>query len=34
MIAFFFWLAIGFMAGVVFASFFEWTLHRYFMHKP
>ena len=34
MIAFLFWLAIGFMAGVVFSSFFEWTLHRFFMHKP
>jgi hypothetical protein len=34
MIWFFFWLAIGFLAGVVFASFFEWALHRYFMHKP
>ncbi len=34
MIAFLFWVAVGFVAGVVFASFFEWTLHRYFMHKP
>ena len=34
MIAFFFWLAIGFAAGVVVASFFEWTLHRFIMHKP
>jgi hypothetical protein len=34
MIAFFFWFAIGLMAGTVFASFFEWTLHRFFMHKP
>jgi hypothetical protein len=29
-----FWPAIGFTAGVVFASFFEWTLHRYVMHRP
>ena len=29
-----FWPAIGFSAGVVFASFFEWTLHKYFMHRP
>jgi hypothetical protein len=28
------WPAIGFIAGTVFASFFEWTLHRYVMHKP
>ena len=34
MISFFFWFAVGFVAGVVFASFFEWTLHRFFMHKP
>ena len=27
-------MAIGFMAAVVFASFFEWTLHRYVMHRP
>ena len=30
---FFFWTAIGFLAGCVVASFFEWTLHRYFMHR-
>jgi len=29
-----FWSAIGFGLGVVFASFFEWALHRWFMHKP
>jgi hypothetical protein len=28
------WTAIGFGGGVVFASFFEWTLHRFFMHQP
>jgi hypothetical protein len=30
---FFFWSAIGFILGVIFASFFEWTLHKYFMHR-
>lgn len=29
-----FWVAIGFILGTVFASFFEWTLHKYFMHQP
>ncbi|HTY86494.1 MAG TPA: sterol desaturase family protein [Candidatus Acidoferrum sp.] len=31
---FFFWAAAGFVVAVVFASFFEWTLHRYVMHRP
>lgn len=31
---FFFWLGAGMGAGVIFASFFEWTLHRFVMHKP
>ncbi len=31
---FFFWAAIGFIAAVVFSSFFEWTLHRFVMHRP
>lgn len=31
---FLFWLAIGFILAVVFDSFFEWTLHRYIMHRP
>jgi hypothetical protein len=31
---FFFSLTVAFMVAVVFASFFEWTLHRYFMHRP
>src|SRR5277367_100329 len=31
---FLFWPAVGFSVGVAFASFFEWTLHRYFMHRP
>ena len=30
----FFWIITGFLLGVVFASFFEWTLHRFIMHKP
>jgi hypothetical protein len=31
---FFFWMGVGFMVGVVFASLFEWVLHKYFMHRP
>ncbi len=31
---FFFWVAAGFVMAVVYASFFEWTLHRYVMHRP
>lgn len=27
-----YWQAIGFLGGVVYSSFFEWTLHRYVMH--
>src|SRR5262245_49068979 len=34
MIHFFFWLATGFTLGTVVASFFEWTLHRFVMHRP
>lgn len=30
---FIFWSGIGFLLGVVFASFFEWTLHRFLMHR-
>jgi len=33
MTTFLFWCAIGVVAGVAYASFFEWTLHRYFMHR-
>lgn len=29
-----FWSGIGAFAAIVFASFFEWTLHRYVMHRP
>jgi hypothetical protein len=28
------WVAVGIGAAIVFASFFEWTLHKYFMHRP
>jgi len=28
------WSGAGIGAGVVFASFFEWVLHRFVMHKP
>ena len=28
-----FWQTIGFVSGVVYSSFFEWTLHKYVMHK-
>jgi hypothetical protein len=29
-----FWPALGFLCSVVYSSFFEWTLHRYVMHRP
>lgn len=28
------WILAGFVAGTVFASFFEWVLHKYVMHRP
>lgn len=28
------WAAIGVVCAVVYCSFFEWTLHRYVMHRP
>jgi hypothetical protein len=31
---FIFWAAIGFVAATLYASFFEWTLHRFVMHRP
>jgi len=31
---YFIWSAIGFIGGVVYCSFFEWTLHKYVMHQP
>ena len=33
-IYFVFWSCLGFAAAVVYASFFEWLLHRYLMHRP
>ena len=33
MIMFLFWCAVGAVAGTVLGSFFEWTLHRYIMHR-
>ncbi|MEW6305917.1 MAG: fatty acid hydroxylase [Verrucomicrobiota bacterium] len=29
-----FWSGVGFAAAIIFASFFEWTLHKYVMHRP
>jgi hypothetical protein len=29
-----FWQTIGFVGGVIYCSFFEWTLHKYVMHRP
>jgi hypothetical protein len=34
MILFFSWAIAGLVIGVIFASFFEWVLHRYVMHRP
>jgi hypothetical protein len=31
---FVFWMATGFVVATVYASFFEWTLHRFVMHRP
>ena len=31
---FFFWTAIGAVIAIVYSSVFEWTLHRYLMHRP
>lgn len=31
---FVFWLAASFAVGVVWGSLFEWTLHRFVMHRP
>ena len=28
------WGLAGLAVGIVFASFFEWTLHKYVMHRP
>jgi hypothetical protein len=34
MIEFVYWAAVAVIPAVVFASFFEWTLHRFIMHRP
>lgn len=34
MAQFFFWVGVGCLIGTLSASFFEWTLHRYLMHRP
>ena len=34
MTSFLLWSAAGFAAWTVVASFFEWVLHRYIMHRP
>jgi hypothetical protein len=31
---FFSWMALGAIVAVVFASFVEWAIHRFVMHKP
>jgi hypothetical protein len=31
---FYFWAAAGLAGNVVFASFFEWFIHKYVMHRP
>ena len=28
------WMSWGFFSGIIYASFFEWTLHRFVMHRP
>ncbi len=34
MIFYVIWGLAGLLVGIVFASFFEWTLHKYVMHRP
>ncbi len=34
MISFLLWSALGFGLAIIYASFFEWLLHRYVMHRP
>src|ERR1700722_5598084 len=31
---FLFWTTAAFVIAVIFASFFEWILHRFLMHRP
>lgn len=33
MLTFSFWAGVGILAGIVWASFFEWALHRFLMHR-
>ena len=28
------WCGLGFLGNIVFASFFEWSLHKFVMHRP
>jgi hypothetical protein len=34
MFTFIVWCFLGLSLGIVFASFFEWVLHKYVMHRP
>ena len=34
MISFLLWIVAGLVVGVVFGSFFEWSIHKFLMHKP
>jgi hypothetical protein len=34
MSTFFFWTAIGTVSAIIYASLFEWLLHRFLMHRP
>ncbi len=34
MIEFLYWAALAVIPAVVFASFFEWTVHKFLMHRP
>jgi len=34
MIDFFIWFGISLVANVIIGSFFEWTLHKFVMHRP
>ncbi|MEZ5329032.1 MAG: sterol desaturase family protein [Verrucomicrobiales bacterium] len=33
-VSFLLWLSATFVVGIVYASFFEWALHKYVMHRP
>jgi hypothetical protein len=32
--SFYFWTAASFVIATIYASFFEWILHKYLMHRP